>query len=190
MLDATATAIPLPPLCHRLDPRAPEAAGLDWWLCHARSRAEKALAAELRDRDVPHLLPLCRSVRVTACRHRIESALPIFPGYLFVAGDELDYLNARQSRRVVHLIPVVDVPRLLTDLRGLLAAIDAGLPLGPSQALTAGDPVVVTSGPLEGTHGTFARQSGREYLLLHVACLGRVVPIAVEAWRVAPARIA
>lgn len=189
MLALPATT-PIPPLCHRADPRDPLARDRSWWLCHAHTRQEKALAADLAGADVPHLLPLRREEkrRPAGKQQRYAIDLALFPGYLFISGDDLDYLNARASRRVIHLWPVFDVAGLVRDLSQLLDAIEAGGPIGKARpAPKAGGRFRVTSGPFEGKEGTLERVEGHGgVLLLHVHCLGQVVPLSVEEWRCEP----
>lgn len=173
----------IPPLCHRADPRDESSAGLSWWLCHAHSRSEKRVAAEFLAADVPHFLPLRQIERVKPNRCRVAFDVPIFGGYLFVAGDEFDRLNASASRCVVHLIPVFDVPGLLADLGQLMDAIESGAPIGEARKPQPGSTVRVTSGPLADQVGTLVREAHGDYLLIHVRMLGQVVPVEVEQWR-------
>lgn len=176
---------PLPPLCHRADPRDPDAADRCWWLCYAQVRHEKAIAAELLAADVPHLLPLARVEGVTPKGRRRNSIGPLFPGYLFVAGDEFDRLNAMAAvpGRLLYTIPVFDVATLMADLANLVDAIEAGAPLGKARPPAPGARVRVVAGPWEGTEGTLVREKGRDVLLLHVRAINRVVELAVESWR-------
>lgn len=184
-----------PSLSHRVDPRRDPsgALGRSWWLCRVNARQEKAAAAELLAADVPHLLPMRSEIRYcsrstgkrTRQPYRVAEAL--FPGYLFLAGDDLDYFNARQCRRTGWLIPVFDVAGLVRDLSSLLDAIETMAEVGPCQDVEPGEAVRVVSGPLEGQQGVLVRRThGGHVLLLHVRCLGQVVPVEVEAHRCEP----
>jgi transcription antitermination factor NusG len=64
----------------------PELAGLttaQWFAIRTRSRHEKKIASELREKGVCHFLPLQTQVHRWSDRNkRVE--VPLFPGYLFV----------------------------------------------------------------------------------------------------------
>jgi transcription antitermination factor NusG len=148
---------------------------------------ERGLSGDLLGADVPHLLPLRRYNRVTPSGKRRSTETALFPGYLFITGDKFDRLNVLSvgRRRVVSLIPVFDVAALIRDLSMLMDAIESGAEIGSARAkLKPGTPVRVTSGPLEGTEGTFEGTGRRGTLLIHIRALGQVVPVSIEEHRV------
>lgn len=137
--------------------------------------------------DVPHLLPLCRTERIKPNRTRVASDVPIFDGYLFIGGDFVDLMNARRSRRIVHIIPVADVPTLISQLTTLLDAIDAGLPVGRARKFEPGARVRVVEGHprLGGQEGTYIDDAdGGGTLLVHVGVLGLAWPVKLDPWEV------
>src|SRR5262245_26706505 len=61
--------------------------GAAWWLLHTRPRAEKTLARRLHGCAVPFYLPLYPRHRTYSGRTR-TAFLPLFPGYVFLHGDD------------------------------------------------------------------------------------------------------
>jgi transcription antitermination factor NusG len=187
VLAPTAPDISPSQLCHRADPRDPLASGWSWWLFAAHARHLWPIAWQLVRADVPHLIPMRRVSRVKASRNRYVVDEPVFGGYLFVAGEDAGIRDNAMSAAPGRLrlgIPITDPAGFVHDLSQLLDAIEAGAPLGRSEARSPepGDTYRVVSGPWEGKEGTLERTAhGGHVLLLHVHCLGRVVPLEIDA---------
>lgn len=182
---------PIPPLCHRADPRDQDATDRLWWLACCAASHEIAVATRLLNAGAPVLLPLCEYRRVTPSGKRRVTTRAVFPGYLFVAGDELDRLDALQAAPGrLRLIPIAPpaVPGLVFELSALLDAIDAGAVLGQSEPLRPGDRVKITGGMFEGRTGRYLRDGNHGTLWLEIAVVGRSVPVSVEDWLVEPIR--
>src|SRR4051794_12249077 len=76
-----------------------------WWAFYTRSRQEKSLARELIERNVPFYLPLVP--RKLLIRGRgVQSYVPLFTGYVFVFGSNVDRINALRTNRVAHVLAV------------------------------------------------------------------------------------
>lgn len=181
-----------PALHHRADPRDPLALARSWWLFAAHGMHVKRVAAALATADVPHVLPLSRAERVKANRTRYVVDEPVLGSYLFVAGDDefarYEAMGAVPGK--LHLgIPIVDVAGLMADLSQLLDALESGAVLGKARpAPERGRRYRVTGGPFEDAVGILERtEKGGHVLLLHVRCLGQVVPLAVDAHLCEPA---
>src|SRR4051812_29571072 len=58
-----------------------------WWVLNTRPRAEKALARSCLARQLQFYLPLYHKRWRSAGRY-FNSYLPLFPGYLFLQGDD------------------------------------------------------------------------------------------------------
>ena len=98
-----------------------------WWLAHTRPRQEKAVASALFARSVGYFLPLV--TRKSLTRGRLRSArIPLFPGYVFVHGDEGDRLSVLKTNRVVTVQPVPDGQQLRRNLFQFAVAIASGAP--------------------------------------------------------------
>lgn len=186
---ATQLLLPLPPVRHRVDLARPTPGGSAWWLLHAPVGRERSCAEAIAREDVGVLCPLVEYRRRTPNGTPKRRIGALFDGYIFICGDEFDRLTALRAvaGRGCYTIPVLDTERLVSDLSGVLAAIEAGCPLGlVASELVPGDRVRVTAGLLEGRTGVYTRSGRAGHLWIEVACLGRSVPVEVEDWQVEP----
>ena len=156
-----------------------------WWVLHTRPRAEKALARSFMSRGMAFFLPLHKR----EFRHRgrpVQSYLPLFPGYVFLRGEETARLAALQTHRVVRALAVPDGPRMTTDLAGVYRLMENGLPMAPEDRLQPGMPVTLTAGPLAGLDGVIVRRDKRMRFLIAVDFIQRGVTVEIEGWMLQP----
>src|SRR5205807_8304193 len=120
-----------------------------WWVLHTRPRAEKTLARRFQGRGIPYFLPLYhREWRSNGRQFR--SYLPLFPGYVFLHGDEFARLAALETNLVAQVLPVEDQHQLYADLRRVYKLLSTGAPVMPEDRLAPGDTVEVVKGPFTG----------------------------------------
>jgi transcriptional antiterminator RfaH len=157
-----------------------------WLVLHTRPRSEKALARRLLNRGVSFFLPLYQ--RKWRSRGRMQcSHLPLFPGYLFLHGDEGARLHALETNLVARWLPVPDQARLHHDLARVYRLIVAEAPLTPEDHLLPGTPVEIIQGPLAGLEGTVIRRGKQLKVFVEVQFLQRGVSVEVESWMLQPA---
>jgi len=165
--------------------RPPREESCRWWVVHTRPRAEKALARALHVRNLSFYLPL--NTRQWRSRGRFfSSQAPLFPGYLFLHGDEPARLHALETNQVALVLPVPDQVQLEDDLRRLERLICAGGPLRPEERLEPGDPVAITVGALNGLTGRILRRNHHLRFLVEVEFLRRGVSVEIESWMIQP----
>jgi transcription antitermination factor NusG len=157
-----------------------------WWVAYTKSKAEKSLARHLRGRRVAHYLPLeAHNWRKNG--RAFVSYLPLFPGYVFLYGDDASRVAALESNVVSRILDVPEQRRLLNDLRRVDRMLSAELPLERSDILVPGQKVNIVAGPLGGLHGTLVRHGGQLRLVVEVTFLRQAVSAEIEAWMVEPA---
>src|SRR5262245_34908693 len=157
-----------------------------WWAVHTKARGEKALARHLFGRSVAYYLPLHRHTWKNNGR-TFTSHLPLFPGYVFLFGDDDARVAALESNQVSRMIPVPDQTRLAADLRRVDRMLAADAPVAPADALAPGQPVRIVAGPFEGLTGTLVHHGNHLRLVIEVAFLKQAVSVEVEGWMVEPA---
>jgi transcription termination/antitermination protein NusG len=157
-----------------------------WWAVHTKARGEKALARHLVGRSVAYYLPLHKHRWKTNGR-TFTSHLPLFPGYVFVFGDDDARIAALESNQVSRLLPVPDPARLVADLRWVRRMLAAEAPVAPADALAVGQAVRIAAGPFEGLTGTLVHHGGQMRLVVEVAFLRQAVSVEVDGWMVEPA---
>src|SRR5262245_16696363 len=159
--------------------------GQRWWVLHTKPRAEKQLARRLLARRVAFFLPLYH--RQWRSSGRLRSAfLPVFPGYLFLSGDDDSRRWSLETNLVVRTLHVEDQPQLTEDLVRVHQLIQHGSALAPEDRLRPGTRVEIISGPLAGMEGTVLRRGKRLKFFIEVRLLQQGVSAEIDSWMFRP----
>ena len=113
-------------------------------------------------------------------RRILTSRVPLFPGYLFVCGDESAFEFTASARETVSPIRVVEQESLLTELRNIRRLIDSGAPITPEARLETGMPARIVRGPLAGMSGHVVRNQRGLKFVLQVQFIQRAASIEVD----------
>jgi transcription antitermination factor NusG len=155
-----------------------------WWCLHTKPRQEKMLARALRQRGISHYLPQIVYESRTPGGRKIRSMLPLFPGYLFLHGDDSQRAAALQGDHLANLLAVANQAALEQDLRQIHQLLSAGLLIAPEPTPIAGATIRILAGPLRGLIGTVIRRGGRDRFVAAVHLLGRGVTVDLQDWPV------
>lgn len=150
-----------------------------WFVLHTRSRQEKVVAADLAARHMTHFLPLLHDVR-TQGRRTVTITRPVFPGYVFVLGEEENAYPIDRNRRLVRIIPVADQRQLTQELHHLYRVLHHGCRVEPHAYLQRGVRVEIRSGPLKGIQGVVENLVSPHRLVLQVDMLGKATAVEVD----------
>jgi transcription antitermination factor NusG len=154
-------------------------AGL-WWVAHTKSRNEKALAHDLMCKQISYFLPMCWKVRRIRGR-TIKSLLPLFGGYLFFCGQEMQRVEVLRTNRVANLIEAKNQQQLIEELSAIQQALGAGANLAPHDYIKAGQQCRVIGGPLAGLTGIVEQTRNSMRLVLQVKMLGQAASVEIGA---------
>lgn len=155
------------------------AAALHWWALHVRPRTEKMLARKLLARRVAYYLPQ-HEHRKTYQRRIVASRVPVFPGYVFVCGDDAAFEFSSTAREVVSPIRVIEQNCFHSQLRDVRRLIDSGAPITPEEKLETGMPARIIRGPLAGMSGHVVRNKRGLKFVLQVQFIQRAASIEVD----------
>jgi transcription antitermination factor NusG len=156
-----------------------------WWVLHTRPRAEKALARHLVGRGLSFFLPVYH--RQWRNRGRRQSSyLPLFPGYVFLRGDDEARVSALTTNLVVNVLREADQGQLEADLRRVNRLMNSGLALSPEERLAPGTVVRLTAGPFKGLEGKILRRGKELRFVVEVHLLQRGVSVDVDGWMMEP----
>jgi transcriptional antiterminator RfaH len=157
-----------------------------WWCLHAKPRQEKKVASDLRAHRVAHYLPQIAKEGRTPGGRKTRSILPLFPGYLFLYGDEAARLEALQGNRLVRVLRVPDQEKLVCDLKQVYRLISSGVAVVHEPSYPVGTLVRITDGPLVGLVGRVVRRGKRDQFTALVRFLGQGATVELEDWQVEP----
>jgi transcriptional antiterminator RfaH len=152
---------------------------------YTRARAEKSLARHLRAKHVPFYLPLYRHDWRKSGRNR-TSYLPLFPGYVFLYGDDDARVSALETNLLSATLPVPDQSRLYADLARVERLLGGDVPVAPEHDLSPGTPVEITAGAFSGLRGKVVRQGFETRFVVEVEFIRRGVSIQAEGWALRP----
>lgn len=167
-----------PPILYPEGLMIPQLSG-QWWVVHTKSRNEKALAQDLIAKKIPYFLPMSLNIR----RHRertFKSLLPVFTGYMFFCGKDLDRVEVLKTNRVAGIIDVVDQTKLIGELAQIEQALRAGAPLLPHDYIKKGQWCRVTAGPLMGLEGIVLEVRKITRLVLQIEMLGQATCVEID----------
>ena len=150
-----------------------------WFVLHTKARQEKAVAGDLETLGIQHFLPLVRYRRIQGGRVR-RSSVPLFPGYIFLCGDDQDRLAALRTRRVANVLLVPDQAQLKFDLSHIWKAVDSEHPVDLYPRLRKGTRCRVTRGSLSGLEGVVIRRKGPWSVYVGVAFLGQSAELEID----------
>ncbi len=176
-MPSEASVLPLSPSV--LSGNSPDFETMTWYVVRTRSRQEKALAADLQARSIRHFLPLTYQVRYYGKR-KARALLPLFPGYLFLAGEREDCYTAERTGRVAQVIRVEDQESLREEIEAIAQVLQLGGLLTPCAPLERGTLVEVSSGPFKGIRGRVEESVRENRLVLHVDMVGNAAVLEID----------
>ena len=167
-------------------PKAPEL----WFAVQTRSRHEKKVNSELREKGIHSFLPLHQERRRWSDRyHWVE--MPMFSQYLFVrvpvTGDSR--IRVLQTVGVVQFVgaSVKGTPIPDEQIEGLLAIVSHRIPTSPCEFLRLGQRVRIRGGVLDGIEGILSAIRNEKSLVVSVDLIQKSVAIRINGFEVEPA---
>ena len=159
-----------------------------WWALHSRPRAEKTLARHFLGRELSFFLPLAKK-RWRNRGRLFTSTSPLFPGYIFLWGDDEARVSALTTNQVAQCIRVEDQPQLHQDLARIHQLMVSGEPLTPEERIQPGDWVEITTGPLQGLQGKIIRRGKHLRFFVEVHFLQRGASVEIDGSMIRPADV-
>ena len=119
-----------------------------------------------------------------AGRAKIRSTLPLFPGYLFLYGDDYRALRGPAGEPSGEHPRGVEPSSPGAGPAQLYQLLSSGLPFAPEPTNVVGTVILILDGPLKGITGTVVRRGGRDRFVALVRFLGRGATVDLQDWRV------
>lgn len=143
----------------------------DWWIAHVKARNEKALAWDLNTLKIDYYLPLIQRETYSGDRRR-KNLYPVFPSYMFFAGDPEQRYRVLQTNRVANILEVRDRDQFVGEISRVHEVLGEGEMLDFVQELPIGRRVEVARGPFKGTTGLVTGNRPWKAITLTIAALG------------------
>ena len=156
-----------------------------WCVAHTRPRQEKALAWDVLRLGGSYFLPMYEVTRRSRGR-QWRTILCLFPGYVFLCGNDDDRSQALATDRIANVIPVPDQARLVEELQSLQRLLASKAGIDPYPQLAKGSPCRIRSGPLAGLEGLVERRKGQTRFVVNVTILGQGASVEVDADSIDP----
>jgi len=156
-----------------------------WWVLHTRARAEKVVAAALRGAGVHHYLPLVRSRRKYGKRV-VDFTLPLFPGYVFLCGDDRACEVAWRTNRVAKVLRVADQEKFRAELWHIYRVVESGRSVDLYPALREGRRCRIRMGCLRDVEGVVLRRKSTCRMYIAATVLGQSAVIEVDCGMLEP----
>lgn len=152
-----------------------------WYAIYVRSRYEKKVAEQLKERQIEYFLPLVSRLRLWKDRKKMVQ-MPLFPGYVFVHIKLADKLTVLTVDGAVYLVKFEDQPAPIPDsqienIRRLLAHPKL---IEPYPYIDKGEWVEIIYGPFAGVRGKLIQNHGRRRLLVGVELIRQAISVEVD----------
>jgi transcription antitermination factor NusG len=154
-----------------------------WAVAYCKPRQEKALGWDLCRREIAYFLPMVLRETSSGGRRR-RNYYPLFPSYLFFAGDDQERLAVLRTDRVTRLIDISECEQ--SRFRQEISALDTAIRHFPKSIelyprLVPGTRVRITSGPMKDVEGVVVQSQNMRKLLLSVSVLGVGATVEIHA---------
>ena len=158
-----------------------------WYAIYVRSRYEKKVADQLKERRIDHFLPSIPRLRQWKDRKKIVQ-IPLFPGYVFVHIKLADKLQVLNVSGVVWLVGFNNQPSpipesQIDDIRRLLCHTKL---IESSSYISNGRWVEIIYGPFAGVRGKLIQHRGRQRLLVGIDLIQQAISVEVDMSWVKP----
>jgi len=150
-----------------------------WYCLHTKSRREKCVARDCKQFEIPHFLPLRKSIKRHNGRNYIFD-VPLFSGYLFCAASKEQYYSLMKTNNMANFLEVKDKESLLNDLKHINLAFEKDVPVEPFPFLRRGRLVRIIRGPLMGLEGVLSERKQKFRVVLNVRMLNQAVAVEVD----------
>lgn len=163
--------------------------GLRWFALQTRSRHEKRVTADLREKAIQAYLPLCSAQHQWSDRRKVVDT-PLFPGYVFVkiAPDVQARVPVLQTNGVISFLGVrgVGIPIPESEIAAIGSVLREGLPVEPHPYVELGQRVRICGGSLDGIEGILTGMDGKKTLVVSIQLIQRSVAVRITGYAVAP----
>jgi len=159
-----------------------------WYAVYTKSRYEKKLAENLREKGIEAYVPLRKVLRQWSDRRKLV-AEPLIRSYCFVRPGPNKYRQVLDTDGAVRFVwfsgKPAPIPNKQIDILKVITGSDVEVDVLPG-SLLKGSMVRITAGPLAGITGELVSVSGRHKVLIKIDHLEQVLTISISPLLVEP----
>lgn len=146
---------------------------------HTKSRREKKVAHYCNNVEIKYYLPLESRIKIYG-RKKVQTALPLFPGYLFVFANEKERYELLLTHHISKILKVTNQFELIEDLEKIYVTESCEINLIPCELNIKGRRARIEIGPLRGLEGLISRIKGRDRIILNVNFINRAAAVDIN----------
>lgn len=160
-----------------------------WYAVHTRARHEKAVAAQLAQRNIPAFLPTAREIRSWSDRKQIVD-MPLFSCYVFmqVRSWQTVHRDVLGVRGVIGWVGTQGGPSEIAEQE--VEAVRSMVKTGMASVypfLKVGQRVRVRGGCLDGVEGVLVCKNGEDRLVVSIELIQQAVAVSLKGYEVVAA---
>ena len=151
-----------------------------WFAMYTLARQEKELVRRLGQKKVAHYLPLAPQRKRSPAGRIRTSYVPLFTGYVFVCGTEVDRYEAVSTGCISRCINVTEPELLLEDLQRIRLLTTQGEDVRPEPKPLVGRMAMIKRGAMAGTRGTVTKVDNQHRLTVMVRFMQQGASVIVD----------
>ena len=146
-----------------------------WYPVYCKPNKEKKLSELATQKNISWYLPTFLHHRMTR-GHRVESHIPMFPGYVFLLLNRQQNWQVKTSGLIIRILPVTEKTeqQIIEDLNNIrkFELISRTQPVKVRADLIPGKRFIISNGKLKGTEGVIVKIKNRTEFIVHLDFLG------------------
>src|SRR4051794_3961606 len=157
-----------------------------WFAIHVRSRHEKKVAEDLRQRGIDNFLPVVRQTRRWSDRRKVVE-FPLFSCYVFVRippAPKWRVSVLRSSGVLGFTGPSQGTPIPAEQIEAIRRLVLNDVHVTPESYIRVGQRVRIRGGALDGLEGVLAGCGKDQKLIVSVDTIQRSISVALEGYEV------
>jgi transcription antitermination factor NusG len=165
----------------------------DWMAVLTRTRFEKKVCAELKEKGIETFLPLYSAKHKWSDRQAVVQ-LPLFPGYVFarIAPRQEERIPVLRTLGVMGFVGArgIGTPIPESEIQAVQTLLEQRVPFQLYPFLNIGHRVRIRGGCLDGIEGILTAINGDESLVVSVQLIQRSIALQINGYEVEPVRTA
>ena len=154
-----------------------------WTPIRTKPKKEKKLAEYCQANNIPHYLPLTKSVKRYG-RKTVTFYPPMFIGYIFCQISQDSYQLLLRSHDVFFKVDIDEIleVQLIKDLDAIqkIVNISTKKEVVIKPELVEGEQIIITAGPMQGTAGILTKRADNIIVTVNVDILGQSVSVKMD----------